>query len=67
MEFYLNEHNTKMPHPAFGGQTPDEMYFWTATNLPVELVVAKSNSRTHAWPPIARCLASAASSRKPPS
>ena len=22
VQFYVNEHNTKMPHPAFGGQTP---------------------------------------------
>jgi len=27
VEFYVNEHNTKMPHPAFSGQTPDEMFF----------------------------------------
>jgi transposase InsO family protein len=28
VEFYVNEHNTKMPHPAFRGQTPDEMFFF---------------------------------------
>ena len=27
IDFYVREHNTKMPHHAFGGQTPDEMYF----------------------------------------
>ena len=34
-----------MPHAAFSGQTPDEMYFGTATNLPAELAAAKSNAR----------------------
>jgi len=43
--FYVEEHNTKMPHAAFRGQTPDEMYFSTATNLPGELAEAKRNAR----------------------
>src|SRR5262249_1409828 len=25
--FYVQEHNTVLPHSAFRGQTPDEMYF----------------------------------------
>jgi hypothetical protein len=25
--FYIQEHNTVLPHSAFRGQTPDEMYF----------------------------------------
>ena len=25
--FYMHEHNTRLPHSAFRGQTPDEMYF----------------------------------------
>ena len=25
--FYVKEHNTHMPHHAFDGQTPDEVYF----------------------------------------
>jgi hypothetical protein len=29
VEFYINEHNTKMPYPAFAGQMPDEMSFGT--------------------------------------
>jgi hypothetical protein len=28
--FFVEEHNTKMPHAAFRGQTPDEMYYATA-------------------------------------
>jgi hypothetical protein len=39
------DHNTKMPHPAFGGQMPDEMSFGTGSNVPEELVLAKSNAR----------------------
>jgi transposase InsO family protein len=46
VEFYVNEHNTKMPHPAFGGQTPDEMFFGTGSNVPEDLALAKSNART---------------------
>jgi hypothetical protein len=29
--FYVQEHNTVLPHSAFRGQTPDEMYFGNAT------------------------------------
>jgi hypothetical protein len=32
--FFVEEHNTQMPHSAFAGQTPDEMYFGTAVDLP---------------------------------
>jgi putative transposase len=45
VEFYVEQHNTKMPHVAFHGQTPDEMYFGTGTNLPAELALAKSKAR----------------------
>ncbi len=34
-----------MPHAAFHGQTPDEMYFGTAANLPAELAAARSHAR----------------------
>jgi len=27
--FYVSEHNHVLPHSAFRGQTPDEMYFGT--------------------------------------
>jgi hypothetical protein len=33
VEFYVEQHNTQMPHAAFSGQTPDEVYFGTAANL----------------------------------
>jgi transposase InsO family protein len=45
VEFYVSEHNTKMPHPAFAGQTPDEMFFGTGTKVPDEVAVAKTNAR----------------------
>ncbi len=27
IDAYVKEHNTRMPHHAFGGQTPNEVYF----------------------------------------
>jgi putative transposase len=45
VEFYVEQHNTQMPHAAFSGQTPDEMYFGTAANLPAELASARSRAR----------------------
>jgi putative transposase len=41
----VEEYNSKMPHVAFRGQTPDEMYFGTGTNLPAALALAKSKAR----------------------
>jgi hypothetical protein len=41
----LTEHNTKMPAPAFSGQTPDEMFFETGTKVSEELTVAKTHAR----------------------
>jgi putative transposase len=43
--FYVEQHNTVMPHAAFSGQTPDEMYFGTAANLPAELAAARDLAR----------------------
>jgi len=45
VEFYVEQHNTQMPHAAFSGQTPDEMYFGTAADLPAELAVARDLAR----------------------
>jgi transposase InsO family protein len=39
--FYVDEHNTRLPHSAFRGQTPDEMYFGTGEHVPGELEVAR--------------------------
>ena len=35
--FYVEQHNTHMPHSAFQGQTPDEMYFGTGEEIPQQL------------------------------
>ena len=43
--FFIEKYNTQMPHPAFSGQTPDEMYFGTAVDLPAELAAARSTAR----------------------
>ena len=43
--FFVEEHNTKMPHAAFRGHTPDEVYFGTATNLIAELAASRSTAR----------------------
>ncbi len=43
--FYVHEHNTRLPHSAFGGQTPDEMYFGTGDRVPDELDAAKKVAR----------------------
>jgi len=43
--FFVEEYNTQMPHPAFRGQTPDEMYFGTAVDLPAELAAARNKAR----------------------
>lgn len=39
--FYVGEHNSRLPHSAFRGQTPDEMYFGTGNAVPEELAAAK--------------------------
>ena len=35
--FYVDEHNRVLPHSAFHGQTPDEMYFGTGDAVPADL------------------------------
>jgi hypothetical protein len=35
--FYVTQHNQTMPHSAFQGQTPDEMYLGPSDHLPDEL------------------------------
>ena len=35
--FYVDEHNRVLPHSAFQGQTPDEMYFGTGDTVPGDL------------------------------
>ena len=49
--FYVVAHNAHVPHSAFRGQTPDEMYFGTGEQVPADLASAKSaalEARLHA-------------------
>ena len=51
VSFYVVAYNTQVPHSAFRGQTPDEMYFSTGEHVPAELASAKSaalEARLHA-------------------
>jgi len=43
--FYVQEHNARLPHSAFRGQTPDEMYFGTGDKIPGELEAARQLAR----------------------
>ena len=43
--FYVNEHNTRLPHSAFQGQTPDEMYLGTGSHIPELLEAARKAAR----------------------
>jgi len=43
--FYVNEHNTRLPHSAFQGQTPDEMYLGTGNHIPELLEAARKAAR----------------------
>ena len=43
--FYVDQHNTQLPHSAFHGQTPDEMYFGTGEHIPKQLEAARTAAR----------------------
>jgi hypothetical protein len=43
--FYVHEHNHVLPHSAFCGQTPDEMYFGTGEAVPGELTSRAATAR----------------------
>ncbi len=45
VRFYVADHNGVLPHSAFKGQTPDEMYFGTGDEIPGELDAAKKSAR----------------------
>jgi transposase InsO family protein len=45
VEFYVNQHNSVLPHSAFRGQTPDEMYFHTGDDIPEQLEAARLKAR----------------------
>lgn len=45
VEFYITDYNTKLPHSALDGRTPDEVYFGRAADLPKRLAQARANAR----------------------
>jgi len=44
--FYVEEHNTRLPHSAFRGETPDEMYFGTGGHVREALASQSTKART---------------------
>jgi hypothetical protein len=43
--WYVGEHNAVIPHSAFRGQTPDEMFFGRGDGIPDELDAARRQAR----------------------
>jgi hypothetical protein len=43
--FYVHEHSHVLPHSAFRGQTPDEMYFGTGDAVPGDLMSRATAAR----------------------
>jgi transposase InsO family protein len=43
--FYVEQHNSVVPHSAFAGQTPDEMYFGLGDQVPVDLAAGRVRAR----------------------
>jgi hypothetical protein len=43
--FYVDEHNRVLPHAAFHGQTPDEIYFGTGDGVPAALTSGAAAAR----------------------
>jgi hypothetical protein len=45
VDFYVRQHNEVIPHAAFEGQTPDEMYFGRGDLVVVKLGAARITAR----------------------
>ena len=45
ISLYVTEHNTKMPHAAYQGQTPDEVYLGQGDHVPEQLAEARRLAR----------------------
>jgi len=43
--FYVQAHNEMMPHSAFNGQTPDEVYFGTGSAIAADLAASSERAR----------------------
>lgn len=44
--FYVAEHNSQIPHSAFDGETPDEMYFGTGSAVAESLAARREAARS---------------------
>ena len=45
VDFYVTQHNTVMPHAAFNGATPDEVFSGAAGPLSARLAHARDQAR----------------------
>ena len=45
VDFYVKAHNREIPHAAFNGQTPDEIYFRTGRDVRDRIEAAKAKAR----------------------
>jgi putative transposase len=45
VEFYVDQHNRVLPHSAFHGQTPHEMYFGIGDAVPADLMSRAAAAR----------------------
>ena len=45
VEFYVAEYNATIPHAAFSGQTPDEIYFGRGKGIAARLEAGKRAAR----------------------
>ncbi len=45
VDFYVRQHNEVMPHAAFEGQTPDEMYFGIGDTVVAQLYATRMRAR----------------------
>ncbi|MFQ5699661.1 MAG: integrase core domain-containing protein [Myxococcota bacterium] len=45
VDFYVRQHNEVMPHAAFEGQTPDDMYFGRGDAVLAKLAAARTKAR----------------------
>jgi putative transposase len=41
----VTEHNERIPHAAFEGQTPDDIYFGRGAQIPGELAARRRDAR----------------------
>ena len=45
VSFYVEEHNSRLPHSAFRGETPDEIYFGTGGHIRQDLESRRMEAR----------------------